>query len=81
MDFIYAFKGGFIATNNPSGFYCFYLNKNKWNDMWLLDKLYRKRKEIKKNIFDNDIRRKSIKVDLDILIKAQFLKICDILIN
>ena len=29
VDFIYAFKGSFIATNNPSGFNCFYLNKSK----------------------------------------------------
>ena len=74
VDFIYVFKGSFVATNNPSGFNCFCLNKSKWNDMWILDKLYLK-------IKDNDIWRKSIKVDLDILIKAHFLLICDILIN
>ena len=38
-EFLYAFRKSFIASNNLSGFSCFYLNKNNSN-LWLLDNLY-----------------------------------------
>ena len=38
-----------MATNNPSGFDCFYLIKNNLN-MSLLDNLYPQSKEIKKHV-------------------------------
>ena len=47
-EFLYAFRGSFLGINNGCGFNCFYLNKNNWKDMWLLDNLYGKSKEIKK---------------------------------
>ena len=47
VEILYAFRGSLSTTNNRSSFNCFYLNKNNWKDMWLIDNLYGKSKEIK----------------------------------
>ena len=47
VEFLYAFRGSLSTTNNQSSFNYFYLNKNNWKDMWLIDNLYGKSKEIK----------------------------------
>ena len=46
VEFLYDFRGSLLTPNNWS-FNCFYLNKNNWKDMWLIDNLYGKSKEIK----------------------------------
>ena len=80
VEFVCAFRGSFIATNNPSGFNCFYLNKNNYK-MWLLDNLYPQCKEIKKHLskFDDSKWSKKyyLKVDkflLERCFMCQFFK-------
>ena len=50
VEFLYAFRGSLLTTNNRSSFNCFYLNKNNWKVMWLIDNPYGKSKEIKKHL-------------------------------